>query len=91
MDVLLSPELEKFVNSQVRAGKYRSPAEVVHDALERLKRAKEGPDRTPGPQSREELEIELLKSIERLDRGEGISIDEAQRRVQERIAQHQKK
>ncbi|HEX5054858.1 MAG TPA: type II toxin-antitoxin system ParD family antitoxin [Gammaproteobacteria bacterium] len=36
-NVSLTPELEEFVNSKVRAGDYKSVSEVVRDSLRLLK------------------------------------------------------
>jgi putative addiction module CopG family antidote len=36
MKVALSPELERFVEEQVKAGRFASPAEVVEAGLARL-------------------------------------------------------
>jgi putative addiction module CopG family antidote len=36
MQVALSPELERFVEEQVKAGRFASPAEVVEAGLARL-------------------------------------------------------
>ena len=33
MNVSLSPELEQFVNEQIKSGHYRTPSEVINDAL----------------------------------------------------------
>ena len=36
MNVSLTPELEKFVNNKVQAGRYSSASEVVREALRLL-------------------------------------------------------
>lgn len=62
----LPPDLAHFVDQQVAAGKYASPAEAICEGV-RLLQERE--------QRLTELRSELLPSIERLDRGEGIELD----------------
>lgn len=84
MNVSLTPELEKFVQKEVKSGFYQTASEVVRAALRRLKADKEVTlPRTP--QTLEELETQLLESVKRLDRGEGIEGKELYARLRKRI------
>jgi Arc/MetJ-type ribon-helix-helix transcriptional regulator len=71
MNIILSPELQKFVEERVKAGEFQSPAQVVEAGLARLML-------DPPP---DELDEDTLAAIERaeaqLDRGEGIPLKEA--------------
>ena len=66
MTIKLAPDLQAFVDEQVRAGKYISPEAAVADAVQRLK-------------VREEriacLRRELQPALDELDRGEGVEWD----------------
>ena len=80
MNVSLTPELEKFVASEVESGLYQTASEVIRAGLRRLKQEKE---RLPtGPQTAEELDAALLRSLQRLERGQGVG--------EERIVAHRK-
>ena len=68
MNVSLTPELERFVETEVGSGLYQTASEVIRAGLRRLK---EDRQRLPSmPQTLSELEKALLSSIDRLDRGE---------------------
>jgi putative addiction module CopG family antidote len=75
MTVPLPPTLQKFVEDQVRAGRFTSPEEVVEAGLARLML-----DPAPGG-TEEELDDELLAALDeadaQIDRGEGIPLDQA--------------
>ena len=45
MNVSLAPELERFLNEQVRSGRYSSPEEAVSKAVELLKETEEAESR----------------------------------------------
>jgi antitoxin ParD1/3/4 len=72
VNVSLTPELEKFIDDRVASGQYRSASEVVRESL-RLLQERE--------QRREAKLVALRAAIDEgiasLDRGEGISGDEA--------------
>jgi antitoxin ParD1/3/4 len=63
MNVSLTPELEKFVNDEVRSGRYKSASEVVREGL-RLIRPREAKIK--------QLRRDIQEGIDELDRGEGI-------------------
>lgn len=86
MNVSLTPELERFVASEVETGLYQTASEVIRAGLRRLKQEKE---RLPtGPQTAEELDEALLRSIQRLDRGQGVGGAKVARRLRERVKEH---
>jgi antitoxin ParD1/3/4 len=71
MNISLTPELAKFVENEVESGLYQTASEVIRAGLRRLK--EEQAARLPqAPKTLEELETQLLQSIDRLDRGEGV-------------------
>lgn len=84
MNISLTPELAKFVKKEVESGLYQTASEVVRAGLRRLKEDQAA--RMPqGPKTLVELETQLLQSIDRLDRGEGIDSEEIFRRLRKRI------
>ena len=84
MNVSLTPELEKFVEKEVQSGLYQTASEVVRAGLRRLK--EDQTVRLPqAPKTLEELETQLLQSIDRLDRGEGVDGKESLRRLRKRM------
>jgi antitoxin ParD1/3/4 len=82
MNVSLTPELERFVENEVKGGLYQTASEVVRAGLRRLK---EDQRQMAAPRTLEELEAHLLGSIERLDRGEGIDGEKVFRRLRKKI------
>jgi len=89
MNVSLTPELEKFVHKEVSSGLYQTASEVVRAGLRRLKEDQDIRMTRP-PATLEELEAQLLQSVERLDRGEGTDGKEAFRRLRKKISQARK-
>jgi len=86
MNISLTPELAKFVENEVESGLYQTASEVVRAGLRRLKEDQTA--RLPqAPKTLEELEMQLLQSIDRLDRGEGVDGEAVFRRLRKRIKQ----
>lgn len=86
MNVSLTPELEKFVEKEVKSGLYQTASEVIRAGLRRLKEDQDA--RLPkAPKTLAELEAQLLESIDRLDRGEGVEGEAVFRRLRKRIKQ----
>ena len=86
MNVSLTPELAKFVEKEVKSGLYQTASEVVRAGLRRLKDDQEA--RLPQtPKTLAELETQLVQSVERLERGEGVNGEEVFRRLRKRIKQ----
>ena len=71
MNISITPELEKFVKSEVKTGFYQSVSEVIRAAVRRLKEDKERKPRFM-VSSKAELEDKILEGIAELDRGEGL-------------------
>ena len=86
MNVSLTPELKKFVQKEVGTGLYQTASEVIRAGLRRLKEDQQARQRNV-PQTMAELEAQLLQSVERLDRGEGVDGEKAFRRLRKRINQ----
>ena len=72
MHISITPELEKFVQQEVKTGLYQSASEVIRAALRRLKEDKERKALFM-VSSKAELEDKLLEGIAELDRGEGLA------------------
>jgi antitoxin ParD1/3/4 len=84
MNISLTPELAKFVEKEVESGLYQTASEVVRAGLRRLK--EDQAVRLPqAPRTLAELEAQLLQSIDRLDRGEGLDGEKVFRRLGKRI------
>ena len=84
MNVSLTPELEKFVEKEVNTGLYQTASEVVRAGLRRLKEERDV-RLMRVPATLEELESQLLQSVESLDAGKGMSGEEVFRRLRKRI------
>jgi antitoxin ParD1/3/4 len=65
MQITLPPELARFVEEQVKAGRYESADGVVYAALTRLRIEDDIP-----PAELESLRAEVAAGIEEADRGE---------------------
>jgi antitoxin ParD1/3/4 len=82
MNVSLTPELEEFVSSKVKAGLYRSNSEVVRQGLrllierERMLEARLG-----------ELRAEVKEGLDQARRGELIPVEEIKKRLQARAGE----
>lgn len=79
MNVSLTPELETFVQTKVKTGRYNSASEVVREALRLLEdheqlRANE----------LAEFRSEVDRRLRSLDRGEGVHSDEVFARLQQK-------
>lgn len=67
MQITLTPQQQKFVDDQVRSGRFASPDQVVAEALSRLMHdGEEGID--------DETYAALRRSDEQLARGEGYAL-----------------
>ena len=76
MNVSLTPELERFVESKVESGLYNNASEVVRESLRLLKEHDE-----IRVKWREQIELGWLQA----QRGELVDGNDAFRRVDERI------
>jgi antitoxin ParD1/3/4 len=86
MNVSLTPELEKFVNNKVQAGRYNSASEVVREALRLLEEHEQARAAQLG-----EFNKELGRRLAALDRGEHVDPDAARSRLQRRSEERRKK
>ena len=77
MNVSLTPELEKLVNTKVSSGRYNSASEVVREALRLL----EEHDRARASQLAE-FNQELGRRMASLDRGEKVDPAESRAKLQ---------
>ena len=76
MNVSLTPELEEFVNAKVNSGRYRSPSDVVKDALRLLEEHEQlRTDRLAA------FDQELERRLDELDRGCQADPAEIQTRI----------
>ncbi len=78
MNVSITPELEKFVQSLVKSGMYNSASEVMRDALRLLEEKQELRKKRI-----EKLNAEIQKGLDSLERGESISAEESKKRMAE--------
>lgn len=90
MNVSLTPELAKFVESEVNSGLYQTASEVIRAGLRRLKQDQQALT-SQTPTTLATLEGQLLDSIERLDRGEGVDGQKSLRRMRKRIKESGKR
>jgi putative addiction module CopG family antidote len=65
MDVLLKPELARFVAEKVKTGQYKGPSDIVNQALEALKEQEEFT-----PEHEVYVRREVRRGIEQLERKE---------------------
>ena len=86
MNVSLTPELEQFVQTKVRSGRYNSASEVIREALRLL----EEQERARAAQLAEFNE-ELGRRLASLDRGERADPAEVRTRLQRRSEERQKR
>jgi Arc/MetJ-type ribon-helix-helix transcriptional regulator len=75
MNVSLRPDVEKFVDEQVKAGYFATKAEVLEAGVARLML-----DEKPDGMDEETLAA-IDEAEKQLDRGEGIPLDDAFRRL----------
>ena len=85
MNVSLTPELEKFVNTKVNTGRYNSASEVVREALRLL----EENDRVRAQQLKE-FNQELGNRLAALDGGEKVNPEVTRARLQNKSRQRLK-
>ncbi len=78
MNVRLRPDLQKFIDDEVKSGKFASADEVIEAALARLML-----DPASG-----DADAETLAAIDeaeaQIDRGEGVSLDDAFARLRKK-------
>ena len=77
--ITLTPEQEKLVEQAVGTGAYASTGDVLNRALELLRAQDEWL-----VENRTSIEARIQNAIAQLDRGEGISSDDLERRLAQR-------
>lgn len=86
MNVSLTPELENFVQTKVKSGRYNSASEVVREALRLL----EDHEKARAAQL-QEFRSELDRRLAFLDRGKGVEGEEAFARIRRKSEERRKK
>lgn len=86
MNVSLTPDLEKFVQSKVENGRYNSASEVVREALRLL----EEYERARASQLAE-FNQELGRRLASLDRGESVDAAVARARLRRKSQQRRQR
>lgn len=71
----LPPQLDDFIDEQVRSGAYADRNAVITDALDLLRERMAG-DAIDDETKLARLNAKLQKGIDQLDRGEGIVVDD---------------
>ncbi|EQD49198.1 addiction module antidote protein, CopG/Arc/MetJ family, partial [mine drainage metagenome] len=79
MKVSLKPPLERFVANRVKMGQYRSPSDMVNEALEVLKEQEQF---TPAHEAF--LRREIRRGVAQLDTGKSINFTAKQIIAEER-------
>jgi putative addiction module CopG family antidote len=82
MNVSLTPELKKFVESEVESGVYPTASDVIRAGLRSLKSEKQP---LSVPRTKDELEASLIASIDRMDRGLGVGGETVIRRLRRKM------
>lgn len=84
MNVLLKPELEQFVDEQVKSGRYASTEDVFAAALMRLKQQPaDAFDFAPG-----EMDALIAEGEASFARGETVSMEEIREYFRRKAAQY---
>lgn len=86
MNVSLTPELEKFVQKKVKAGRYNSASEVVREALRLLEEHEQ-----LRSQQLKDFQSEIGRRLASLDRGEAIDGEEAFAQLRKKSQERQKR
>ncbi|MEW6114488.1 MAG: type II toxin-antitoxin system ParD family antitoxin [Thermodesulfobacteriota bacterium] len=73
MSLEMTPEIEEMVQTILGSGKYGSKAELLHEALDLLKK-------------RDELRREVSRGLAELEAGNSVDGEEVLRRLEERAA-----
>jgi antitoxin ParD1/3/4 len=77
MNLTLKPEDQRFLDEQVKSGRFSSPEDAVAEAIDRLRWED---DITPTP---EDLAA-VREGLAQLDRGEGIPWEKVRRELNEK-------
>lgn len=77
LNVSLTPELEKFVETRVSSGRYQTASEVVREGLRLLELQERDRD-----EAHRILKAKLERAAAQADRGEFVDPDETLRKIQ---------
>jgi antitoxin ParD1/3/4 len=86
MNVSLTPELENFVQTKVKNGRYNSASEVVREALRLL----EDHEKARAAQL-EEFQSGLDRRLASLDRGKGVEGEEVLSQIRRKSKERRRK
>lgn len=84
MNVSLTPELEKYINTQVKAGLYHSSSEVIRSALRLLLKFETTHSNIEFENYKMWLRQEVQIGLEQAARGDTISSNELKSHIKER-------
>jgi antitoxin ParD1/3/4 len=85
MKITLQPEHKKFIEMQIKSGRYPSADDIIAAALELLTRSSEQQERDSYQKWVEETQPKVALGIAQLDRGEGIDGEIVVARLQEKF------
>ena len=85
LNVSLTPELDAFLRSEVASGRYKTPSEVVHDALRLLERQERERE-----EALAELKDKLARGAEQAERGELLDGNQVFDEFRELIAERRR-
>ena len=77
VSIILNPELERIVNEEVKAGHYQTVDEVLARALQILRAQDAWVE-----ENRAGISEKISRGLAQLDRGEGVTGEEARRRLE---------
>lgn len=86
MNISLTPELENFVQTKVKTGRYNSASEVVREALRLL----ENHEKARADQI-QEFRSAIDRRLASLDCGEGLEGEEVFARIRQKSEERRKK
>lgn len=86
MEVWLGPELEAWIEEQVRLGRYPTAGEVIRDALWRLRS-----EEIPEEEAKAVFNKEIDEAIESLDRGEWVDPEDVRAELERMSAERRRK
>jgi antitoxin ParD1/3/4 len=80
MNVSLSAELENFVNDRVKSGSFKTPSDVINEALRVLQQRE-----ALIAESVDRLRKQVQTGIDQLNRGEWIDGEEAMEQLRQKL------
>jgi antitoxin ParD1/3/4 len=82
MNISLTPELEAFVQTQLKSGLYHSQSEVIREGLRLLKRFNDHSE-----EYKLWLNEQIALGLEELDSGQGVPADGIRERIRAKAQQ----